>query len=261
MGHISLFQLQAPLRGCSLVEAGRKQLCFTHTISWTMPSTWEVTVTNTRVGGRSFVGCYEHADVGNQENCHVKPQCLHSPVPFFPVKDFLPPRCFKCWRHVFREQEMVCSSPYFIILSRIYPTQGGMGFCVPTHTEQETNAKISSFGFKPAKYPCFWAVDSINVLPPDVVTKASTGLHGNCVQFCNLSPATRPFGLSSLVRVQPLALWRDLKETPSTFSLPSRLANRRAELATFKIIKHEMEVRSNTWLLHTLWLWHGPALT
>lgn len=102
MGHISLFQFQAHLHGCSLVEVGRRQLCFTHTISWTMPSTWQVTVTNTGVGGCSSVGCYERAGVSNQEHCHVKLQRLHSPIPFFLVKDFLPPHAFNCWGRVQR---------------------------------------------------------------------------------------------------------------------------------------------------------------
>lgn len=82
MGHVSLFQFQAPLHGCSLVRVGRRQFCFTLTISWTMPSTWEVTVTNTGVGGCSSVGCYERAGVSNQEHCHAQPQSL--PSPFLP---------------------------------------------------------------------------------------------------------------------------------------------------------------------------------
>lgn len=128
IGHISLFQFQAPLHGCSLVELGRRQVCFTHTISWTMPSTWEVTVTNTGVGGWSSVGCNERAGVSNQEKYHVKP--LHSysflPGKRHPSSSLL----FNCWEHVFPEMGKDAFQPYFMILSLVLPTRGGgVGLC------------------------------------------------------------------------------------------------------------------------------------
>lgn len=109
IGHISLFQFPAPLHGCSPVEVGRRQLCFTHTISWTMPSTWEVTVTNTGVGGCSSVGCYECVGVSNQRHCQVKPQRLHPQFHSSWSKTSHLFIAFNCWGHVSRGHRMVCS--------------------------------------------------------------------------------------------------------------------------------------------------------
>lgn len=76
IGHIKpLFQFQAPSHPRSLVEVGRRQFCFTHTISWTMPSTCEVTVTNTRDAGCSSAGCYRSSGVNNQGRLPMIPKC------------------------------------------------------------------------------------------------------------------------------------------------------------------------------------------
>ena len=156
MGHISLFQSQAPLHGCSLVQVGRRQFCFTHTISWTMPSTWEVTVTNTGVGGCSSVGCCERAvsvirSIAMWSPSVSPPRCLSSwwKTSFFLV-------AFNCWGHAFREWEIVRSSPTLLFYAMfILPKEGSVFICsslysslhththTHTHTEQETNSKIS----------------------------------------------------------------------------------------------------------------------
>lgn len=76
IGHIKpLFQFQAPSHPSSLVEVGRRQFCFTHTISWTMPSPCEVTVTNTRDAGCSSAGWYRSSGVNNQGRLPMIPKC------------------------------------------------------------------------------------------------------------------------------------------------------------------------------------------
>ena len=147
MGHVSLFQFQAPLHGCSLVRVGRRQFCFTLTISWTMPSTWEVTVTNTGVGGCSSVGCYERAGVSNQEHCHAQPQSL--PSPFLPGER-LPSSSWLLTAGDTRLENRKLWYPALLYYSKPCASFQG-GFCIrlflalliPTHKEQETNSKIS----------------------------------------------------------------------------------------------------------------------
>lgn len=75
IGHIKpLFQFQAPSHPRSLVEVGRRQFCFTHTISWTMPSTCEVTVTNTGDAGCGSAGCCGSSGVNNGGRLPMRPK-------------------------------------------------------------------------------------------------------------------------------------------------------------------------------------------